>query len=153
MVSRNFITQQHHFPNNRINLDLGFSGLFHGASGYTVLERNCSISVSTVVPLRPGISPSFVLSDAKDMIDILLPGPARGNGEVVCFLIVGSVTVSAANGCWWSLGSNFRRDELGSATLFRPDFCSLSRAHPWLVAGPRAVCLRDNSGALLERTG
>jgi hypothetical protein len=95
------MAEQHYFPNNRINLDRGFSVLFQGVSGNTVFVRYCRLSGSTVGPLRSGISPSFVLSEAKDIIDILLPGPASGGGEGACFLTIGGVTGSAVNGFWW----------------------------------------------------
>jgi hypothetical protein len=102
MLRGDFTTQQYHFPNNRMNLDRGFSGLFQGASGKTVLVKCSWSSGLTVAPLRSGISPNFVLSEAKDIIDILLPGPATGNGEGGCLLTTGGVTGSAASGFWWS---------------------------------------------------
>lgn len=83
-----------------MNLDRGFSGLFQGASGKTVLVRYPWLSGLTVAPLRSGISPNFVLSEAKDIIDILFPGPGSDNGKGACLLTTGGVIGSAASGFW-----------------------------------------------------
>jgi hypothetical protein len=83
-----------------MNLDRGFSGLFQGASGKTVLVKYPWLSGLAVAPLRSGISPNFVLSEAKDIIDILLSGPGSGNGEGACFLTTAGIVGSAANGFW-----------------------------------------------------
>lgn len=146
------MTERHYFPNNRIHLERGFSGFFQGSSGKTVLVRYCWLFGLTLAPLRSGISPSLVLSEAKDMIDILLSGATSGNSEMVCFSSGGGVSGSAVRAPGSAGGLDFRRDELVSVALFRPDFCPFECTHPWLV-GLRVICLRDNSGALLERTG
>lgn len=80
-----------------MNLDRDFSGLLQGESGKAVLIKHSSSSVPDIAALRSGISPIFVLPEAKDMIDILFVEGVCGDGEGACLIPLGSVAASAAS--------------------------------------------------------
>jgi hypothetical protein len=70
-----------HFLNNRMKRDLGFSGFVQGARGKAVSAIYSSpsgLSTSGLGSFLSGISPILVLSEAKDIIEILLPDPKPG---------------------------------------------------------------------------
>jgi hypothetical protein len=104
-----------------MNLERGFSGLCQGASGKAVFVRYSWLSELTIARLRSGISPNLVLSEAKDMIDILLPGPATCDGGYTCFLTIGDITGSIASDSWGFGWPNFRLGD-GSLSFRRLDF-------------------------------
>src|ERR1700730_14417610 len=111
-----------------MNLDRGFSGLFQGASGKTVSVKYSWSSELCIAPWRWGISPIFVLSEAKDMIDILLLGPVCSNGKGAYLLPFGSVNGSAVGDFRSSWGSDFRRGKSVPVCFFRR--CPFGRTHP-----------------------
>ena len=147
-----------HFLNNRIKRDLGFSGLVQGARGKAVSANWFSalgVTTSGLGRCLSGISPSLVLSEAKDMIDILLLcltfGMGDGNSDPPITIGIWRKFVTssiARSGRAWTSSC----DLLGSFCLLDVLSWALGRnTKAWDVAGLPSVRFRDNSGALFER--
>lgn len=106
--------------------------------------------------LCSGISPIFVLSEAKVMIEARFSGRALGAGVCEAMPTFEGLYVDFSRGGGLLsglfgarlLGVEAPEDDLESEESFRPGF---GLTQPSVVAGPNAV--KESSGALFERTG